>query len=331
MARAGELEALPSRAAGAQLLDPRGRVLAWRGDPVTARPLHARPGAASVRIGDEDFRLRAVTLPGGRRLVLVQSLEAAEDAGDRARTLVLLAGPALLLVAAAGGWWLAGKALRPLDATLERQRRLIADASHELRTPLAAMRAELDVALDDPALPRAGRAVLGSAREEVDRLTAIVRDLLMLARADERRLAPARDVLDLRELARDAAARDARVVVAGEPALVAGDREGLRRALGNLVDNALQASPPGAPVTLTTWRANGTAGVTVADRGPGVPEEARERIFERFARLDEARGRGGSGLGLAICRELVRAHGGEVTLAGGPGGSAFSIRLPAAP
>jgi signal transduction histidine kinase len=162
----------------------------------------------------------------------------------------------------------------------------------------------------------------------VDRLTAIVRDLLTLARADEDRLAPGRTVVDLRELAQATAARFAApVVVAGEPARVAGDRAGLERALANLVDNAVKASPPGEPVTVTTWREDGTAGVTVADKGPGVPEPARELVFERFSRLDAARGRdGGSGLGLAICRELVRAHGGEVTCAG----SAFTMKLPAA-
>ena len=126
--------------------------------------------------------------------------------------------------------------------------------------------------------------MLASAREEVDRLTAIVRDLLTLARADEGQLAPGRDVLDLRELARAAAAGpaapDVRLDVAGEPALVVGDRDALQRALANLVENAIKASPPGEVVTLTTWSERGTAGVTVADRGPGVPEDARERIFE---------------------------------------------------
>jgi signal transduction histidine kinase len=319
--------ALPA-GAGAQIVQG-GRVVAHAGDPVAARPL---PAVATARLAGEEYRLRAVPLAGGRRLVVAQSLDATQDAADRVLTLFLLAGPALLALTLAAGWWLAGKALRPLDESLARQRRLIGDASHELRSPLAAMRSELDVALDDPALAADAREVLASAREEVDRLTAIVRDLLTLAAADEGRLGSRRAVVDLQELAQAAAARLAApgvpVVVAGEPARVAGDRAGLERALGNLVDNAVKASPPGEPVTVTTWRADGTAGVTVADRGPGVPEPARELVFERFSRLDAARGRdGGSGLGLAICRELVQAHGGEVTCAG----SAFSIRLPAAP
>jgi signal transduction histidine kinase len=320
--RAVSAAALPS-GAGAQVLD-HGRVVEWAGAAVAARPMRAR-------MGDDAYRLRTVPLSGGRRLVVAGPLDATEDATDRALTLFLLAGPALLLVTVGGGWWLAGKALRPLDAALARQRRLIGDASHELRSPLAAMRSELDVALDDPALPGDARDVLASAREEVDRLTVIVADLLTLARADEGRLAPAREPVDLREVARAATRQgteDVRVEVTGDPALVIGDRDGLQRALGNLVDNAVKASPPGEAVTVTTWRDDGMAGVTVADRGPGVPAQARELVFERFSRLDTARGRdGGSGLGLAICRELVQAHGGEVTCAG----SAFSIRLPAAP
>jgi signal transduction histidine kinase len=311
---------------GATVLGARGRVLAHAGGPVP------RPGR--TRVGDTDYRVRVAPLPGRRRLVVAQSLEAAEDATDRARTLVLLAGPALLLVTVAGGWWLAGKALRPLDAAHEQRRRLIGDASHELRTPLAVMRSELDVALDDPELPADARGVLASAREEVDRLTAIVRDLLTLARADEGRLAGGAEAVDLLALARATADRlgararaaGVRLVVAGQPARVAGDQDALGRALANLVDNAVTASPPGEAVTLTAWRERETAGVTVADRGPGVPADARERVFDRFARLDVARTRahGGAGLGLAICRELVRAHGGDVTVEG----SEFSIRLP---
>jgi signal transduction histidine kinase len=310
---------------GATVLDARGRVLAHAGGPVPR---------SGTRLRDVDYRVRAVALPHGRRLVAAQSLEAAEDATDRARTLVLLAGPALLAITVAGGWWLAGKALRPLDAAHEQRRRLIGDASHELRTPLAVMRSELDVALDDPELPPDARGVLASAREEVDRLTAIVRDLLTLARADEGRLAARADAVDLLALARatadrlEARAREAgvRLVVAGEPARVAGDEDALGRALANLVDNAVKASPPGEAVTLTAWRSRDAVGVTVADRGPGIPHAARERVFDRFARLDDARTRadGGAGLGLAICRELVRAHGGDVTVEG----SEFSIRLP---
>ena len=174
---------------------------------------------------------------------------------------------------------------------------------------------------------RPTRAASWPARaRRVDRLTAIVRDLLTLARADEGRLAGGAEAVDLLPLARATADRlgararagGVRLVVAGQPARVAGDQDALGRAPANLVDNAVKASPPGEAVTLTARRERETAGVTVADRGPGVPADARERVFDRFARLDDARTRadGGAGLGLAICRELVRAHGGDVTVEG---------------
>ena len=340
---------LPGAGSGAQVLDRAGRVVAAHGAAIARRPLRTQPGRATARLAGEDYRLLAVpvTRRGRRELVVVaQSLDPAEDAADRVLTLMLIAGPALLLAIAAGGWWLAGKALRPVGEMLvrlrgevEERRRLIADASHELRTPLTAMRAEIDVALDDPALPAAGREVLESAREEVGRLTAIVNDLLTLARIDEGRLATAGEVVDLAALARDvtsslsalADAGGVRLAVAGPPARVRADRRSIERALANLVDNAIKASPAGAEVTVALWRDGASAGLTVSDRGAGIPERARGRIFERFARVDEARSRrdGGAGLGLAICRELVEANGGRVTLESGPAGSTFSIALPA--
>jgi signal transduction histidine kinase len=208
---------------------------------------------------------------------------------------------------------------------VERRERLIADASHELRSPLAAMRAEIDVALDagEPSLD-----VLESAREEVDRLARIVEDLLTLARLDAGALAPEPAPVALLDVAREVAERLAPlgvpIDVAGPAAFAAADRRHVRRALANVVDNAVKASAAG-PVTIEVWQHGGSAGLTVTDAGPGVPEHERERIFERFARLDAARGRGGSGLGLAIARELVEAAGGTIDVRED---SAFVIALP---
>jgi heavy metal sensor kinase len=220
---------------------------------------------------------------------------------------------------------------------VEHRRRLVADASHELRTPLAVMRVELDVALDDPALDPAAHEVLESAREEVDRLRAIVEGLLVLARVDEGGLELHRERIDLLELGRAvasgvaplAAERGVRIDVDGVAAPAEGDRERLGRALGNLVDNAVKASPSGAVVTLTAFRSQDEVGVAVDDRGSGIPAHELERIFERFARLDGARRReqGGSGLGLAICREIAAAHGGTVTVTSSRQGSRFVLSL----
>ena len=363
IARGGDLE---MQAVSAAQIVHDGRVVASRG-AIARTPLATAPSRPFTRrLADEDYRVRAVAT--GRGLVVVaQSLDGTEDASDRVVTLLLIAGPAALLVAAGGGWLLARKALRPVDrmasraerieidrlderipvpashdelahlATtlnamldrlargVERRERLVADASHELRSPLAAMRAELDVALDagEPSVES-----LESVREEVDALARIVDDMLTLARLDAGALAPEPAPVALLDLARELADRLAPlgvpIHVAGEPAFARADRRHVSRALANVVDNAVKASPPGGAVTITVWR----TGLTVTDEGPGVPAAERERIFERFARLDAARGRGGSGLGLPIARELIEACGGSIAAVDG---SAFVIALPPAP
>jgi heavy metal sensor kinase len=224
---------------------------------------------------------------------------------------------------------------------VEEQQRLVADTSHELRTPLAAMRTEIDVSLRSDRLPAEAREVLESAREEVDRMAATVDDLLTLARADEDGRVE-REPVELAELARGAVARlgslaerhGVTVATEGPPAGLRGDPEQLGHALRNLVDNAIKFSPAGGHVALRTFDAGAQVGVTVEDDGPGIPEDLRDRVFDRFFRVDGSRTRatGGSGLGLAICREVVEAHGGRIAIAPRePRGSAFTITLPAEP
>jgi signal transduction histidine kinase len=238
-----------------------------------------------------------------------------------------------------------GRLARTLNAMLDRleegvdaRRRLVADASHELRAPLAATRSELEVSLRHDNLEDGARAVLTSARDEVVRMGRTVDNMLTLARFDEGGHELLIRPCDLRAVA-DAAARSHRaaaeaagvkVVVEGEPVLLEADGERLQQVVGNLVDNAIRHSPPGGEVVVTV-HADGR--VTVGDSGPGVPPDAREWIFERFARQDQARGcDGGAGLGLAISREIVRAHRGEIRVDGANGGgSIFTVRLPGAP
>jgi heavy metal sensor kinase len=224
---------------------------------------------------------------------------------------------------------------------VEQQRQLVADASHELRTPLAAMRSELDVSLRTDDLSAAAREVLESAREEVDRLSRTVDDLLTLAQADENGLTTAADPVDLQGVIAEAGAaiepvaehRGVNVQVNGSPALVTGDRERLRHAVANLVDNAVKFSPREGSVRVSSSVNGEHARVTVSDEGPGIAPENRERIFERFFRADSSRTRsaGGSGLGLAIAHEIVTAHGGRLWVEERvPHGSVFHIELPLA-
>ncbi len=224
-----------------------------------------------------------------------------------------------------------------IQAGVEDQKRLVADTSHELRTPLAAMRAELDVSLREDEVSPAARRVLESTREEVDRISATVDDLLVLARADEVGLAAVHERVDLRELAAAAAApfgtlaraRGVTLRFEGTPAPALGDPESLRHALHNLVDNAVKFTPGGGAVVIRSGRSNGVAQVAVIDEGPGIPTDLRDRVFDRFFRADPARTRGGSGLGLSIVSEVARAHGGRVTVGShAPCGSVFTFRVP---
>ncbi|MCZ7457916.1 sensor histidine kinase [Streptomyces sp. WMMC940] len=221
--------------------------------------------------------------------------------------------------------------LAALEASVERQRRFVADASHELRSPIASLRTQLEVGAAHPGLLDVPGAVADTVR-----LQQLAADLLLLARLDagER---PGRARLDLAATVREevaqrgAADRLPVAVEAGEPVEVAGSRRQLARVLGNLLDNA-QRHARGA-VSVSVRREGGDAVLGVADDGPGVPEPERERIFERFVRLDDARTRdaGGAGLGLAIARDVARRHGGTLTVSAAAGGGAlFVLRLPLA-
>jgi heavy metal sensor kinase len=229
--------------------------------------------------------------------------------------------------------------LARIEAGVDEQRRLVADASHELRSPLAAMRAELDVSLRADDLDPPAQAVLRSTREEVDRLSRIVDGLLTLAHADQGALDLQRRPLDLATVAAEAVARmealaDARAVTVETrlaPAPARGDAGRLAQAVGNLLDNALEFGRAGGTVTVSTGTDAAGAFVHVLDDGPGIPPAARERVFERFHRLDASRTRatGGSGIGLAIVREIARAHGGRAWTESGPrGGSRFVLSVP---
>lgn len=223
-----------------------------------------------------------------------------------------------------------------LDTATTRQRQFVGDAAHELRSPIASLRVQLEVAqrLEQTA---AMRELTDDALVDVDRLSHLIDDLLTLARSDERGPTRVRLPVDLAELACAVVAgyRDARVPVSyrgGEdagPVLVLGDRDGLQRVLVNLLDNAVRYAT--SAVTVGVVRVGSEATLTVADDGPGVPANKRERVFDRFYRLDTGRARqqGGTGLGLPIVREIVSAHGGTVSLHDNEPGLLVQVALPA--
>ena len=217
----------------------------------------------------------------------------------------------------------------------ERQRSFVADAAHELRSPLASIQAQLEVAgrLGD------GGTLPSDLMPDVKRLTGLVEDLLLLARADADTKPPARLTrVDARELLADvtvsyAGARVLVALVAKKPVMIMVEAGELHRAVGNLVDNAVRYARTQVEVAARVDQ--GWAVISVSDDGPGIAREDRERVFERFTRLDDARGRnsGGAGLGLAIVRELVTRAGGTVafTAVEAPWRTRAELRLPLGP
>ncbi|GAA1923442.1 HAMP domain-containing sensor histidine kinase [Streptomyces durmitorensis] len=300
------------------------------------------------------------------------SLAAQQSAVSTALTSMLIGFPLLLAVIAGVTWLVTRRALRPVDAirsemaaitasedlarrvpepdthdeiarlatttnetlaalqsSVERQRRFVADASHELRSPIASLRTQLEVGAAHPELLDVDGAV-----EDTVRLQELAADLLLLARLDAGEK-PGGGHVDLAALAREELSQRTRdradVRMDLKNVEVVGSRSQLARVLGNLVNNAQRHAR--SHVTVATRAEGPWAVLEVSDDGDGVPESERDRIFERFVRLDDARTRddGGAGLGLAIARDVAARHGGTLTVEEAPGGGAlFELRIPAA-
>jgi signal transduction histidine kinase len=305
-------------------------------------------------------------------LSTVSPLDEVRATIERTRQLLWIVGPALVALVAGLSWLLASRALRPvrqmtarvaaiessslhervpeptsgdeiaelahtmnqmlgrLERSTETSRRLVADASHELRTPVAVMRTELEVATRDDGNDwvATGDVLL----DELDRLQALVDDLLLLARGDERALAG--EPIAVGDVIADTVARRRRVPVEvdlGDAGVVAGDAPALRRAVDHLIANAARAASQRVVVTVATAE-DGAVVVHVDDDGPGIPAPQRSEVVRRFVRLDEGRSRdaGGAGLGLAVANDVAAGHGGRLEIADSPiGGARVSIVIPA--
>jgi signal transduction histidine kinase len=248
--------------------------------------------------------------------------------------------PFAVALAGAAGYVFARRALAPIEASFDQLRRFTADASHELRTPLAVMRGTGEAAVADRRSPAEYEDAIGSMLEEVDRLSRLVDTLLRLARADAGTMQLSRQSVDLGQLAREVAAslsllsdgrRQTIALETDDGVVLSGDRLMLREALTNVLDNAIAHGPEGSTVGIAVTRDGARATISVADEGPGVPDAHRQRIFDRFFRVDDARSRdrGGVGLGLAIARSAVEAHHGTISVhARSGGGAEFRIELP---
>lgn len=287
----------------------------------------------------------AVTRPDGAYVVQVLGERSSEvQLLSTLLSVLAFGGLAALLLALAAGYVYAGRALIPVrasmdrrDAALRRQREFTANASHELRTPLTVIRASVADLRRNRKQPV---EKVGEALDDIDAgvsdLTALVEDLLLLARADSGAPALERTPVDLADVAVEAVGtltpvatqRGVRLEVDPRPAPVAGDPLRLRQLVTILADNALAHSPDGTAVTVRVRPEGPEAVLTVEDQGPGIRDEDLPRIFERFWRADDAPA-GGTGLGLSIAAWIVEAHGGAISAASRPeGGARFEVRLP---
>jgi len=233
-------------------------------------------------------------------------------------------------------------ALNDLLARLERsigvQRSFVADAAHELRTPLTALK--LQIQLVERAQDEIERKVaIDDLKQGLERASHLVQQLLTLSRQEADVAERAFKRVDLLEVARMVVGEQAPIaahkhidlgIEEGAPTIIAGDFEALRTMLGNLVDNAIRYTPPRGRIDVSIFPRDGKAMLKVTDSGEGIPEEDRQRVFDRFYRREDAQSEQGSGLGLAIVRNIVERHQGDIQLGAGPQGRGLcvSIRLP---
>lgn len=311
------------------ILDSASRVIA--GEP---------PGDSS------DHTIRVITKPidvRGQRFLVAGSFSTAdiEDVLARIRRMFLVAIPILVICAATGGSLLAKRSIEPVERSYEQQRRFMADASHEMRTPTAILRTESDLTLSrEHRSEDEYRTSMTVVQDATRRLTRIVDDLFLLARSDAGHLRPRRESFYLEEVLHDATAgvraiADRRNVHVALGQVVEapfeGDEDLVGRLILNLLDNAIKHSPDGGRVDVTLSRAENVYEIAVVDGGAGVPEAVRERIFDRFFRVDDDHvDTSGAGLGLAIARRIAQLHGGGLQLIESrPGRTEFRVTLPA--
>ena len=331
-----------------QIIDASGQVVAASANVEGEKPVFdfvpapagSEPAVRTVRarpIDNAEYRVAAVLTDGTPQYRVYVGLPLAEvtRSTNALATALAVGVPVLLAALALLTWLFAGMALKPtnelldrLDTSLRRQRQFVADAAHELRSPVAAIRSQLEVAdtIENDGDP-------SPLTQESVRLSHLIDDFLALARIDA---APQhrQEPVDLDHLVYDEAQllreRTDRIVDTRDinACQVVGDAPLLARAVRNLLDNAARHAT--TRVTITVRSRGEDAEVTVADDGPGIPVSDRIRVLERFTRLDDARARdtGGVGLGLAIVDDIVKIHGGRLTITDNAPGARVTMTLP---
>lgn len=304
-----------------------------------------RPAFATIQLGDgDDARVVLRKAPDGGLLVVGESLGSAQ-AALRTLLIVLVVGGGLgLLLSLGAAWFLAGRALVPIQLAFRRQQEFVADASHELRTPLTVLRSATDLLNQHRGKPLADNGELfDDVRAEILRMERLAQDLLTLARSDAGNLELMTAPIDLGHVASEVVRRTTPLASDGgvrlaldaptDVATVEADPDRLQQVLYILIDNAVKHTPAGGSVDVRVRRTGQLAQIVVADTGAGIAPEHLPRIFDRFYRADTARARahGGTGLGLAIARMLVDAHHGQIGITSKLGaGTQVTVSLPLA-
>ncbi|TAN31193.1 MAG: Cu(+)/Ag(+) sensor histidine kinase, partial [Castellaniella sp.] len=228
-----------------------------------------------------------------------------------------------------------------LETLFQRLSDFSGDIAHELRTPITNLKTQTEVAISQPRSIEQYREILYSNLEEYERMAKMVGDMLFLAQADNQRLKPELTTIDLDAELRNlfdyfgawAEEREVALEITGNPICILGDRLMIRRALSNLLSNAIRYTPPRHGVTVSLATSNHQAIVQIRNPGPVIPEEHLPRIFDRFYRLDASRQRSGegAGLGLAIAKSIIEAHGGRISAQSNINATTFQLSLPLMP
>ncbi len=305
-----------------------------------------RNKADVVRLNDgHGYRYNIRGLRANSTTAYLVFLDMAYEESLLGNVLLALLGCVLggLILTFGGGLFLAERSLRPIKAAWQKQRDFVADASHELRSPLAAIRCNLDVVLDDPTVPVGEKQPFWEGiLEETDRMSKLVEELLILARADSGAVILKRERVQLSAVAESAIVFMAALAeikgiklsadVMDKP-VVMGDQDRLKQVLIALIDNAVKYTPEGGTVIVRVKAGKDKAFVEVEDTGIGIAKDHLSKVFDRFYRVDSARGRetGGHGLGLAIAQWIVQQSGGAIAASSEEGvGSCFTLQLPIA-
>ncbi|NLN49877.1 MAG: sensor histidine kinase [Clostridiales bacterium] len=306
------------------------------------KSIKSRKNSGDIKVSSETYRFMKFPSPeGGSVTIAYLNIQKDKAFLTRLATIFLIIGLGSVGLGFFGSLFMADRALLPIKDAWEKQKNFITDASHELRTPLSSIQTNLEVILDNTQESiDSQRKWFDNILSENKRMSRLVDDLLLLARADSRQENMIKVMFNLSKALQEAASpyepigakKDIEVVMhLDEDVNIVGDETRIKQLIVILLDNALKYTPTGGNIELELRERGSYAEIFVRDTGDGITEGDKDKIFERFYRVDKARSRGsgGSGLGLSIAYWIVKEHGGSIKVIDGKaGGSVFNVVLP---